>query len=75
MKSPILKPNGAHAESTKPATMQDLLDSAHEDWKFKRKDEAFAKVLNAISMVSIGTAQCMKAVEAATEANKAKPPE
>lgn len=43
----------------KPQTMQELLDSAHNDWKFKRRDEAFMKVLNAMAMMSQGVAQCM----------------
>lgn len=48
-----------------PQTMEDLLDSAQTDWKFKRKDEAFIKVLGALAMISQGVAQAMKVAELA----------
>jgi hypothetical protein len=50
-----------------PQTMQELLDQAHNDIKFKRRDEAMFKILNAVSMVSVGTAQCMKSVNGLVE--------
>ena len=58
-----------------PLTMQELLDQAHNDIKFKRRDEAMFKILNAISMVSVGTAQCMKSVNGLVEYVKANLPE
>lgn len=48
-----------------PQTMEDLLNSAQTDWKFKRKDEAFIKVLGALAMISQGVAQAMKVAELA----------
>lgn len=57
--------------------MTDLLNSAEQDWKFKRKDEAFIKVLGALAMISQGTGTAMKMSELAmqeVEALKAKLP-
>jgi hypothetical protein len=66
MNNRIVTPNGTtpfNPPSQKPESMADLLNSAHNDWKFKRKDEAFMKVLNALAMISTGTAQAMRAIE------------
>lgn len=55
--------------------MEELLTSAQTDWKFKRKDEAFIKVLGALAMISQGTGSAMATAEAAmaeVEALKAK---
>lgn len=57
--------NGATPPPPGPTTMQELLDSAQEDWKFKRKDEAFVKVLGALAMISQGVGTAMKTSEAA----------
>ncbi len=55
--------NGEPPPTEKPQSMEDLLGQAHNDWKFKRRDEAFMKVLNALAMMSTGVAQAMKTVE------------
>lgn len=55
--------------------MQELLDKAHNDIKFKRRDEAMLKIIDAISMISVGTAQCMKSVNGLVEYVQAKLPE
>lgn len=55
----------------KPKTMEELLGQAHNDWKFKRRDEAFMKVLNALAMMSAGVAKAMKdSEEALANSNK-----
>lgn len=56
-------PNGDQPQQ--PLGMEDLLNSAEKDWKFKRKDEAFVKVLGAMAMMSQGVAQAMKVAELA----------
>lgn len=70
----IITPNGHPPEPDKPMTMQELLNSAHNDWKFKRKDEAFMKVLSAMALMSAGVAQAMKMADEA-KALIPKPPE
>lgn len=68
-------PNGAPPPG--PQTMEELLNSAETDWKFKRKDEAFVKVLGALAMISQGVATAMKTSEAAlaeVQALKSKVP-
>ncbi len=55
--------NGEPPQQEKPQSMEDLLGQAHNDWKFKRRDEAFMKVLNALAMMSTGVAQAMKKTE------------
>lgn len=62
-------------KSQPPQTMQELLDKAHNDIKFKRRDEAMLKIIDAISMISVGTAQCMKSVNGLVEYVQAKLPE
>lgn len=58
-----------------PQTMQELLGKAHNDIKFKRRDEAMLKIIDAISMISVGTAQCMKSVNGLVEYVQANLPE
>lgn len=53
-------PNGATPADDPPMTMEELLETAHKDWKLARKDNAFARVLTAIAMISQGTAESMK---------------
>lgn len=62
---PIHFENGAPPPPPPILTMEELLDSAERDWKFKRKDEAFAKVLGAMALISQGVAQSMKTAEMA----------
>lgn len=65
--SPILGPDGAPIAASKPITMQELLDRAAQEWKFKHRDEAFVLVLNAIAMISHGTGQALQKTEAVLE--------
>jgi len=51
-------------------TMQELLDRAAEEWKFKRRDEAFMLVLNAIAMISRGVGQALQKTEGTLELMK-----
>lgn len=62
---PIHFENGAPPPPPPILTMEELINSAQTDWKFKRKDEAFAKVLGALALISQGTAQAMKTAEMA----------
>jgi hypothetical protein len=56
----------------KPAeTMEELLTSAEQDWKFKQRDRAFVKVLGAIAMMSQGIAMSIRSTEAAVRAVQA----
>ena len=48
--------------------MEELLNAAQTDWKFKRKDEAFAKVLGALALISAGTGKAIKTAEDALAA-------
>lgn len=64
---PIHFENGAPPPPKPIQTMEELLDSAQTEWKCKRKDEAFVKVLGAMAMMSAGVAQAMKTAEAAVK--------
>jgi hypothetical protein len=62
--SPIILPPGVKMpKPSPPTTMKQLLDRADHEWKFKRKDEAFVLVLNALAMMSEGVAQSLNEIE------------
>lgn len=77
MASQIKLPNEAPKPES-PQNMDDLLGQAHNDWKFKRKDECIMKLLSALAIMSTGVAGAMKtanqalqlAVEAHDKASK-----
>lgn len=60
-------PTGAKPADDPPMTMEELLATAHKDWKLARKDQAFARVLTAIAMISQGTAEAMKTANQAMQ--------
>lgn len=63
-------PTGTKPPDEAPETMQELLDKAHNDWKFQRKDQAFMRVLSALAMMSQGVAQAMTTSEQALKVAK-----
>lgn len=63
-------PTGAKPAADPPMTMEELLATAHKDWKLARKDQAFARVLTAIAMISQGTAEAMKTANSALRVAK-----
>ena len=57
MHNRILNQNGApSSDPDEKLTLQQRLDICNKDWKFKRKDEAFVGLLNAVAFMSNGIA-------------------
>lgn len=44
--------------------MNDLLDRAHNSWRFKRKDESIDYIIAGLRLMSQGVAQALKDIEA-----------
>ena len=63
----LIKPISEPTPVEVPQNMDDLLGKAHNDWKFKRKDECIMKLLSAIAMLSTGVAGCMKTANQALQ--------
>ncbi len=60
-------PTGARPTNDPPMTMEELLGKIHNDWKLARKDQAIARLLTAMAMISQGTAEAMKTANQAMQ--------
>lgn len=63
-------PTGARPADDPPMSMEELLGKANNDWKLARKDQAIARILTALAMISQGTAESMKTANQALQVAK-----
>lgn len=71
MTNRILNQNGApSSDPDEQLTLQQRLDICNKDWKFKRKDEAFVGLLNAVAFMSHGIAVMNQLTERLERDNK-----